>query len=88
MLVLKGVKDIYHIFIYRPPDDNTNTFLTEVEILMYPISNKANYEVNIIGDININLHKIRDPNIKGYREFLKRNKMCNIIHVSVRGTRH
>ena len=78
-LSLPSVKEIYYVGIHRPPDGNIDTFLGDLEQLIYTLTDKPNYEVNIIGDVNINFNKVRDPNGKRYKEFLKRNHLTNII---------
>ncbi len=44
-----------------------------METLIYSVPHKANFEANIVGDVNINLNKIRDPSVRRYKDFLKRN---------------
>ena len=41
---------------------------------------RPNYEVNILGDVNINLNKSRDPSVKKYKDFLRRNYLRNMVH--------
>ncbi len=78
-LDLTGVKEIYYTFVYRPPDGDLANFITDMEILMYSITSKSNYEFNLIGDTNTNLNKTREVSVKKYRDFLKRNSLTNII---------
>ena len=78
-LELTGVKEIYYLFVYRPPDGDIVTYINDVEPMLYTLTTKTNYEVNLIGDININLNKTRDANVKRYKDFMKRNNLVNII---------
>ena len=78
-LELVGVKEIYCIFVYRPPDGDISNYIDGTEPLIYSLTNKTKYEVNIIGDININLNKSRDVNVKRYKDFLRRNDLINIL---------
>ncbi len=63
-LKLPSVKEIYYIGVYRPPDGNVELFIHDLEVIMYSLTDKPNYEVNVLGDININLNKVRDPTVK------------------------
>ena len=78
-LHLPSVKEIYYIGVYRPPDGNVHAFFQELEVIMYSLTTKPNYEINIIVDTNLTLSKSRDPVIKRYKDFLKRNHLTNII---------
>ena len=48
------------------------TFLNELYV-------KPNFELNVLGDININLLKCRDPNVKQCKNFLLRHGLSNPI---------
>ncbi len=62
-------------WVYRLPDGNVDVFIEEPERLNYSLTERPNYEVNILRDVNINLNKIRDPVVKKYKDFLRRNQL-------------
>ena len=78
-LDLKNVKEIYILGLYRPPDGNIELFLSELEKTIYNLTTRSNYEVNILGDFNLNVNKKRDPTVKKYLDFIKRNHLKNLI---------
>ena len=78
-LYLKGVKEVYIIGCYRPPDGNVDQFLIELETVILNLSDRINIEILILGDMNINLSKPREPNVRKYKDFLKRHGLSNII---------
>ena len=77
-LSLINVREIYIVIIYRPPDGNVKEFVTRLDNLIAGLSNKLNIEVNLIGDVNLDLKKRNGP-VKTYRDFLKRHDMFNLI---------
>ena len=79
-LYLKGVKEIYAIGCYRPPDGNIDQFISEMEHILFNLSDRINIEILILGDLNINLNKHRETNVKKYTDFLKRHGLLNIIN--------
>ena len=77
-LDLKCVREIYIICVYRPPDGPVNEFVSEVDRIIGGLSSKVNIEVNLVGDVNIDLRK-RNPQVKLYRDLLRRHDLVNVI---------
>ena len=75
---LVNVREIYLLCTYRPPDGSIPNFINHLEDIMMTLSDKAVIEINIIGDININLSK-RDPNTERYKDLMKRHSLTNLI---------
>ena len=79
-LDLVNVKEIYIIAVYRPPNSSVPDFINEMEAVIHNLSDKVNIEVNLIGDVNINVKKPRDINTRRYLDFLKRQGLFNVIN--------
>ena len=79
-LDLTNVRDIYYIGVYRPPDKPVEEFINQLDNLILKIPTRRAYELNIIGDTNIDLSGSRSPQIKKYKDFLKRHGLVNIIN--------
>ncbi len=77
-LNLKQVREIYIMAVYRPPGSNVKEFIQIMENTILGLSDRVNIEVNLVGDVNIDLKK-RNPNVKAYKDFLKRYDLCNMI---------
>ena len=76
---LVNVHEIYILATYRPPDGNVTRFVKTCDDIIMNLTNKAVYEVNLVGDININCNK-RDPNSRRYKDFMKRHCLVNLIN--------
>ncbi len=76
---LKCVREIYILFVYRPPDGNVSNFIQHCEDVMLNLTEKLVFEINIVGDININPTK-RDLNVKRYKDFIHRHGHMNLIN--------
>ena len=61
MMVLKMsleyTKPIYIVCVYRPPDQVVSTFIDALDNMINTLYARANFELNVIGDTNINVLK-------------------------------
>ena len=71
-LVLTQMRLIYYGLIYRPPDCNVNEFLNSLDDIIIELRSRSNCEINLCGDLNINIHKPRDPSVVKYKEYLRK----------------
>ena len=79
-LNLIRTRAIYMILVYRPPSGNVQEFLVRLEQLITKLRTTRLCEINITGDINIDLLKPRDTKVKAYNDFLKRIGLKNMIN--------
>ena len=66
-LDLTGVREVYFLAVYRPPDGAVKEFVEEIDKIINGLSRKTNIEVKIVGDINIDLRK-RNLQVKLYQQ--------------------
>ena len=64
--------------IYRPPSGSITSFKEILEQKLMDIATQMDgqYDLLLVGDININLNSIRDSHVNQYRDFLK----CAQLH--------
>ena len=77
-LSLDYTKPIYILCAYRPPHQSVVDFLEVMDSIVDSLYVKANFELNIIGDTNINTLK-RNADTKRYHEFMRRHGLSNMI---------
>ena len=66
--------------VYRPPDQTVREFVETLDSLFNILYRKANFELCIVGDTNINT-LMQNQNTKLYREFMYRHGLQNIINL-------
>ena len=69
---LTNTRAWYVICIYRAPDGKIPVFLKALEDTIDGVRGTRPVEITVTGDINIDLNKIRDLNVRRYRELIKR----------------
>ena len=73
------------VLTYRPPSGDIDEFLSKLEDLITTFRTKGLCEINITGDINLDLQKVRDPKVKKYNDFLKciglKNMITEVTHI-------
>ena len=79
-LTLVNTRAIYYGIIYRPPSGNVVDFINKLEEICLLLRSKSNCEINFLGDINLNLHRKRDPNVRRYTESLRRMGFKQLIN--------
>ncbi len=62
------------------------TFTSILEQKLIDIHSNGLADVLLIGDVNIDLNKLRDSNVKKYMNFLKSNKLSQLIKDPTRVT--
>ena len=78
-LSLNYTRPIYIMCVYRPPDQNALEFINIMDGFINSMYEKPFFELNIIGDINLNLMKPRDTNVRKYKSFMMRHGLTNLI---------
>ena len=78
-LCLTRTRPIYYGLTYRPPSGNIERFLDKIEEIVTDLRSKGNCEINISGDVNIDILK-KDTKSKMYLTYLKRLGLTNVIN--------
>ena len=64
---------------YRPPQGNILCFLDKLESTCQELHANGNCEIILIGDMNLNITKRRDPKVKAYLDSIRRMGMTQLI---------
>ena len=78
-LMLTNTRPIYMGLVYRPPSGNHISFLYELEHIVTQLRMVGNCEINIYGDVNIDL-QMKNNKVRQYNDHLKRLGLYNTIH--------
>ena len=78
-LNLNYTRPIYIIGVYRPPEQPVREGIGVLDALMDILYRRANFELNCIGDFNINLLK-RNVDTRLLKEFMLRHGLKNLIN--------
>ncbi len=68
--------------MHRPPGGKVTNCVNVLEDIMMNLSDKLNIEINLMGDLNIDVRKPRNPQVRKYNDFLKRMCLTNMIKES------
>ena len=60
-LDLNYTRPIYFLGIYRPPGQKVIDCIAVLDDLINGLYDRPNFELNVVGDLNINMLKARDP---------------------------
>ena len=73
-LNLKLTRPTFVANIYRPPSGSSTRFIELIEQKLLDIASEIDgeYDLILLGDINLNLNARGDCQVSQYREFLKR----------------
>ncbi len=84
-LKLVNTRLIVYGLVYGPPSGNVDKFIEAIEDICFSLRSQRNCEINVGGDININVKK-RELKSRKYQECLKRMGLTQLItditHVS------
>ena len=85
-LELPSTRSTYVCSVYRPPEGNVDIFLSLLENKPIDIYALGLADVIVMGDFNIDLLSKRDHKYKRYMQFLKPNKLTQLINTPTRVT--
>ena len=77
-LELTRTRPIFYGLIYRPPNGNLDNFMNELETTIFQIRSWGPCEINIAGDINVDLLSNNNKS-RQYRDGIRRLGMTNMI---------
>ncbi len=87
-MILPLTKPVYYGLINRPPDENETEFLTELDNIIIELRSRSACEMNVCGDVNLDVHKPRDQNVRKYIDYIKRmvlvNRINDVTHIKTK----
>ena len=78
-LNLQNVRPVYYGLLYRPPNGNIPHFLEKIESICLDLRAEGNCEINLIGDVNIDITKRRDAQTKMYLDCIRHMGFTQLI---------
>ena len=87
-LSLTNVKPIYYGLIYRPPQGNITNFLEKIESICLELRSNGNCEINLLGDMNLDINKRRDPKVRQYLDCIRRMGLTQLINTPTHENQH
>ena len=85
-LHLKGTKPAWIATIYRPPDGNVQNLIDLFENNIIDISSEGPCDILVLGDINIDVMKVRSMNARSYLNTIQNLGLQKLINKPTRVT--
>ena len=87
-LNLKLTRPTFIANIYRPPSGSVSRFIDilEQKLLDISVDIEGEYDLLLMGDMNLNINSRTDSSVKAYKDFLKRSQLFSLNSLPTRIT--